>query len=231
VPTKKDGNDLGSATTAAFPGYSASGHGYGQSDNSNANVWLGTAFGYDPHDSGNGRGGGPGTIGLPPGSAIVGNSNGSRGDGPGAANAGQRVILGGNVADTGLPIPTPNDLFNKKGKRVAGLTTLGLVPNPNGTVTLVVNSQVNEKILAAHPDLMDLEKTHVDLAEFWVREMNRTGRYPSALMKKFGDSPWDLATTEKIQAFLYESEYPDLLKDENWLDRDGGPHERPDFFK
>ena len=105
------------------------------------------------------------------------------------------------------------------------------MPNSNGTVTLLVNSWVNDKILAAHSELMGLEKTHIDIADFWVREMNRTGRYASPLMKQFGESPWDLATAEQIKAFLMRSAYPDLLKDENWLDRKGGPHDRPDFFK
>jgi RHS repeat-associated protein len=153
------------------------------------------------------------------------------GTGAGPERGGDRAILGGNVTATGLPVPTSNDLFHSKGKQVAGLTTLALVPNQNGTVTLIVNSLVDQKILDKHHDLMNLEKEHVDLAEFWVREMNRTGRHPSALMKKFGNSPWDLATAEQIQAFLYESAYPELLADENRLDRDGGPHDRPDFSK
>jgi hypothetical protein len=125
---------------------------------------------------------------------------------------------------------TNNDLRRKDGTSVAGLTTLGLIPNPNGTVTLMVNSSVMAAIAAAHPDLIKLEWTHVDLADFWVRQMNRTGRYASPMMQRFGNAPWDLKTAEDIILSLKPS-YQTLLFDENWLDRPGGPHDRPDFFR
>ena len=50
------------------------------------------------------------------------------------------------------------------------------------------------------------------------------------MMQRFENAPWDLKTAQDIVDFLYPS-YQDLLFDENWLDRKGGPHVRPDFFK
>jgi hypothetical protein len=50
------------------------------------------------------------------------------------------------------------------------------------------------------------------------------------MMQRFGNASWDLATAKEIKQFLQPS-YQDLLFDENWLDRPGGPHQRSDFSK
>ena len=80
---------------------------------------------------------------------------------PRKADPDDRVKLGGNALDPmGSPSHyTDEKLRNEKGP-AAGLTTQDLVPNKNGTVTLVVNLKVRRSIAAQDPKLLAREWQH-----------------------------------------------------------------------
>jgi hypothetical protein len=134
-----------------------------------------------------------------------------------------RVVLAGNATEPmGSPSHYTDEKLRSERGPAAGLTTMELVPNGNGTVAATVNARVRRELAARDPALLAREWQHVDRWKSWIGRMNAPN---SDLSRAFRDAPWDLRTSNAIRDFLAPYRRNEFGQQKLDYDQKGGRHD------